>query len=188
MIHATSKRPFGHPVPLEALGYFCHPSDGHLFSQPAWGRDGKLYVSNCWVALRFFNFSAAFGEGPQEAVDRLLKQAWHSTRHEDPKAWRKLDDMTLDIFKEGLFSPWQAETLKYRADPCARINFGCLVPVVSLQMVSRLPRCEIYTRLDREGPVPFRFNGGEGLIARLPARAEAVATPAMIHIFPTTQH
>ena len=187
MIYEASKRPFGHPVPAAAVEYFLHPKEGHLFGSPAWGRDGKLYVANGWVALRFFNFPAEFGTGPMAAVDRLMKQPWHSARHEDAAAWRRLDDVTLDIFKEGLLEPWHPARLAYRADPCARINFGALVPVVSLQMISRLPRCEIYTALDRDQPVPFRFNGGEGLLARLTPTAEAAATPAICHIFPTTQ-
>lgn len=187
MIQPTSKRPFGHPVPAAAIEYFCHPRVGHLLSQPAWGREGALYVANGWVALRFFGFPASFGTGPMEIVDRLRKQAWHNSQHEDKAAWRKLDDVTLDIFKEGLIEPWHAERLAYRADPCVRINFGALVPAVSLQMISRLPRCEIYTALDREQPVPFRFNGGEGLLARLTPSAEAASTPPIAHIFPQKQ-
>lgn len=184
MIQETSKRPFRHPVPVEAIPYFLHPREGHELSQAAWGRDAALYVANGWVALRFFGFSAEFGPGPQAIVDRLRKLPWHSPMHENPKAWRKLDDVTLDLFREGIFGPWHPERMAYRADPCARINHGALVPLVSLQMISRLPRCEVYTTLNPGGPVAFRFNGGEGLIARLTASAEAVRTETVCHIFP----
>lgn len=171
-------------MPAGALEYYCHPREGHALSLSAWGRDGALYVANGWVALRFFGFSAAHATGSMELVDRLRKQPWHSPAYEDPKAWRKLDDVTLDLFKEGVLDPWHPERLAYLADPCVRINFGALVPCVSLQMISRLPRCEIYTVLDRAQPVPFRFRGGEGLLARLTDKAESVATHPIAHIFP----
>ena len=189
MIMEASKRPFRHPVPEEALEYFCHPSAGHVFERPAWGRDAKLYVSNCHVALRFFNFTAAHGGGSMAAVDRLLKQRWHSPKYEDAKAWRKLDDVTLDLFREGIFPIWKVDgaLVRYRVDPCARVNHGVLVPLVSLQAASRLPRCEIYTTVDRGGALPFRFNGGEGLIAQLTPAQEDRRTDTVCHIFAGTR-
>jgi hypothetical protein len=180
----SSKRPFRHPVPAEAVDYFCHPRAGHALEKPAWGRDSNLYASNGWVAVRFFGFPASMGTGPQTVVDRLQRLRWHSATYEDPKAWRLMDDCTLDIFREGLFEMWKDERGAYRVDPPARINHGTLVPVVSLQLISRLPRCEVYTTVDREMPVPFRFRGGEGLIARLSHAQEAAAGPEVCHIFP----
>lgn len=187
MILEASKRPFRHPVPAGALEYFCHPDPAHLFARPAWGRDGKLYVSNSFVAVRFFNFSASFGQGPIAAVDRLLKlTGWHRSPYEDAAAWRRLDDCTLDLFCEGLFAMWQDRGGKmlYRVDPAVEVNIATLVPAVSLQLISRLPRCEIFTTPDRDSPLPFRFNGGEGLIARLSARQQATAGPLLCRIFP----
>jgi hypothetical protein len=186
MIQPVSKRPFGHPVPALAIDYFCHPAEGHHYAQAAWGRDGKVYASNGWIAIRFFGFSAAFGPGPQTVVDRLGKHVWSNT-YENPSAWRKLDDCTLDLFQEGVFENWKAQENGrhlYRIDPCVRINHGTLVPLVSLQLISRLPRCEIYTIIDRSESVRFRFNGGEGLIARLTHAQELQATPALCHLFP----
>lgn len=184
-IPEPSKRPFRHPVPFEALEYFCHPDPAHLFATPAWGRDSKLYVSNCHLALRFFNFTAAHGPGPMAAVDRLLKQAWHSGKYEDATAWRKLDDCTLDLFREGLFSMWDISSGKprFRIDPPARVNHGFVCPAASLQAISRLPRCEIYTRYDRGMPLAFRFNGGEGLIAPLSYAQQDRMTDTVCHVF-----
>jgi hypothetical protein len=190
MIPTPSKRPFRHPVPIDALDYFCHPVAGHMFEKPAWGRDSKLYVSNCHIALRFFNFTAAQGHGPMAAVDRLLRQRWHTSKWEDPKAWRKLDDVTLDLFREGVFPLWKEadQVLRYRVDPCVRINHGALVPLVSLQAVSRLPRCELYTKVERGEAVAFRFNGGEGLIAQLTHAQELRRTDTVCHLFPSFSH
>lgn len=190
MILETSKRPFRHPVPVDALAYYSHPAPGHTFEKPAWGRDSKLYVSNCHIALRFFNFTAAEGHGPMVAVDRLLRQRWHTGRFETTNSWRKLDDVKLELFSEGLFPMWkmESEIFRFQVDPCARINHGALVPLASLQAVSRLPRCEIYTQIDRGAPVPFRFNGGDGLIARLTDKQEAVRTDTVCHIFANFSH
>lgn len=187
MIAEASKRPFRHPVPVEALEYYCHPVEGHLFDRPAWGRDSKLYVSNCHLALRFYNFTAAEGPGPMAAVDRLLRQRWHLPKYEDPKAWRKVDDCTLDLFREGIFPMWQAdgERLRYRVDPCLRINHGCLVPAASMQAISRLPRCEVYTAHEAGYPLAFRWNGGDGLVARLTHAQEARRTDSVCHVFAT---
>lgn len=185
MIHPVSKRPFGHPVPAQAIDHFCHPMAGHHYAEAAWGRDGKLYASNGWVAIRFFSFSAAFGPGPQSAVDRLGKLVW-TQKHENEAMWRKLDDCTLDLFQEGVVENWKQHEdgrYSYRIDPYVRINHGTLVPLVSLQLISRLPRCEIYTIIDREEPVRFRFNGGEGLIARLTPAQEDQAQEQVCHLF-----
>ena len=180
----SSKRPFRHPVPAEAVAFFCHPRAGHIYEKPAWGRDGALYASNGWLALRFFGFPASMGTGPQTVVDRLGKLPWHSATYEDPKAWLMTDDCTLDLFRDGVFEMWRDAAGGYRVDPAVRINHGALVPAVSLQLISRLPRCEIYTKLDREMPVPFRFRGGEGLLARLNSGQEAVMSREVCHIFP----
>jgi len=184
MSFEASKRPFGHPVPVAAIEYFCHPLAGHRYHQAAWGREGKLYVGNCWVALRFFNFTAAQGPGPMAVVDALGKLPWHDGRHEDPKAWRRLDDVGGDLFREGLFAPWRDDLNAFRADPPVRINHGFLVPAAALQMIYRLPRVEVYTVLDRSCRfVPFRFNGGEGLVARLSEKQADAAGPDVCHLF-----
>lgn len=186
MTFKTSKRPFGHPVPLEAIEYFCHPLEGHRYHLPAWGRDGKLYAGNCWVAVRFFNFSAAQGTGTMDVVDAIGKLPWHvSSAHAPADAWRRLDDVTGDIFREGLFPAWRDDLKAFRGDPPVCINHGFMVPAAALQMVSRLPRAEVYTVLDRADRfVPFRFNGGEGLMARLSAKQMAQSGPQVCHIFP----
>jgi hypothetical protein len=185
MLIEASKRPFRHPVPVEALAYYCHPTIGHMYDRPAWGRDSKLYVSNGHIALRFFNFSSADGDGPMAAVDRLLRLQWHARHYEDPKAWRNLDECTLDLFRDGIWPMWREEgsAVRYRTDPCVRVNHGTLAPLASLQAVSRLPRAEIYTTIDRAAPIAFRFNGGEGLIARLTHQQQIAATAAVCHVF-----
>lgn len=184
MTFEASKRPFGHPVPVEAIRYFCHPREGHRYHLPAWGRDGKLYAGNCWVAVRFFGFSAAQGTGTMEVVDALGKLPWHDSRHEDAKAWRRLDDVGGDLFREGLLAPWRDDLGAFRADPPVRVANAYLVPAAAIQMIYRLPRVEVYTTLDRSCRfVPFRFNGGEGLVARLSDRQEDAAGPSVCHIF-----
>lgn len=186
MILECSKRPFGHPLPVEVLPWFCHPLAGHHYEFPAYGRDGKLYCSNGFIALRFFKFPASFGLGPQTMVERIQKlNGWHRSPHEDAAAWRKLDDCTLDLFREGIFPMWREHEgrMRFRVDPAVEVNVSTLVPAVALQLISRLPRCEIFTAPDRDSPLPFRFNGGEGLVARLNAKQQATAGPLLCRIF-----
>lgn len=184
MSFEESKRPFRYPVPPLAIRYFCHPWPEHRYHLPAWGRDGKLYAGNCWVAVRFFNFTAAQGPGTMEVVDALRKLPWHNVRHESAAAWRALDDVGGDLFREGLLNPWRVDLSGFRWDPPVCVSDSVLVPAAALQMIYRLPRCEIYTRLDRGCRfVPFRFNGGEGLVARLSERQADAAGPRVCAIF-----
>ena len=124
IIPETSKRPFRHPVPADALPYFCHPQR-EIYRVPAWGRDAMLYAATGWVAVRFFNFPADMGQGRQETVERLRKLSWHCGKYEDAKAWRKTDDCTLDLFRDGVFDAWEVDDatgrVAYRWDPHDRI-------------------------------------------------------------------
>lgn len=186
---ALSKQPFRHPVPSEALDYFVHPRPGHHYSAPAWGRDAVLHCSNGWIATRFFGFSAAFGTAPQSLVDRLAKFPWRSRMDRlrdlpDQSTWRKMDDCTLDIFSAGVVPMWRDQRGGYRLDPCVRLNHAALIPCVSLQLISRLPACEICTEVSRGEPVAFRFRGGEGMMATLNHDQEQAATSPIAHIFP----
>jgi hypothetical protein len=186
MILEPSKRPFRHPLPAEVVAWFCHPRAGHVYEAPAFGRDGKLYCSNGFIAVRFFNFPASMGTGPQEMVERLQKlPGWKRPEHEDASAWRKTDDCTLDLFQEGVFPMWREfrGRMQYRVDPAVQVNLTTVVPAVSLQLISRLPRCEVFTAPDRDSPLPFRFNGGEGLVARLSPKQEDAAGPMLCRIF-----
>lgn len=188
MIPEVSKRPFRHPVPAEAIECFCHPQEGHRNHLPAWGDDVFLYACNGWVAARFFNFPPDTDQGPPELVERMHNLRWHNPRWADPKGWRKTDDCTLDLFKDGVWDMWTERRGKmlYRIDPVVRINYGILVPLVSLQLISRLPRCEIYISAGRVSPLAFRFNGGEGLIALLSEEQERKMQVEACHLFRTS--
>lgn len=182
----SSKRPFRHPVPVEAVPHFCHP-ELEIFQAPAWGEDAMLYASTGWVAVRFFNFPPDSERGQVETVARLRQLTWHTAKYETPAAWRKLDDCTLDLFRDGVRPAWEVDAVsgrvRYRWDPVVRINHGLLVPLVSLQLISRLPRCEIYTGGGRMKPLAFRFNGGEGLCALLSHEQENSFERETCHVF-----
>jgi hypothetical protein len=188
---AASKRGFRFPVPTEALGHFLHPVKAEL-GEPVWGDDAMLYASNGWVVLRMYSFCPQTPQGRPETYERLRKLHWHRKEYEQVDAWRKVDDCTLDLFREGVLEPWKMEpgnpAATYRWDPVCRINHGLLVPLVSMQLISRLPRCEIYTAGGRYKPLPFRFNGGEGLCALLKHDLEAMDFYEACHLFRTPNH
>lgn len=171
----TKKRPFYHPVPPEALEYFVHPDPAHRYAAPAAGREGMLYCSNGWLAVRFFNFPASFGTGPMTVVDRLRKLPWRkphnpqTMRGELPGLWRATDDCTLDIYRDGLADMWLPNG-SFNLEHHARFSSLAVLPLVSLQLIARLPATELCTAVDRDAPVPFRFRGGEGLMAQIPSR------------------
>lgn len=186
-----SKRPFRHPVPAEAVPWFCHPWDKHHYHAPVWGEDARLYACNGWVAARFFNFPPDMAQGPPETLERLHALNWHNSRWEAKDAWRKTDDCTLDLFQDGVLPMWQLvnRRLRFHWRPFVRVNHGLLIPAVSLQLISRLPACEIYTGAGRSVPVAFRFKGGEGLLGCLSHNQETAATDEpggqLCHIFAT---
>ena len=180
-----SKRAFGHPVPAEALPWFCHPEPGHIYHAPVFGADGNLYCSNGYIAVRFFNFTESFGTGGAAMLERLQGLGeWYRSPHEDATAWRKLDDCTLDLFRDGVLPMWDASSGKarYCVAPAVAVN-ARVVPAASLQLVSRLPRAEVFTAPERHLPVPFRFNGGEGLMARLSDKQTEKAGRMLCRIF-----
>lgn len=185
MMLPASKRPFHHPVPAAALDYFVHPRPGHHYAAPAWGRDSKLYCSNGYIAIRFFGFPSSFGRAPMTMVDRLLRLPWRSrSEFEKPSDWRSIDDCTGDLFAPGVLPMWKSERGGFCVDPCVRLNHAALLPLASLQLISRLPKAEIYTVIARGQPIPFRFRGGEGLLATLSHTQEAAAAFPAAHIFP----
>jgi len=110
---------------------------------------------------------------------------WYRSPHEDAGAWRKLDDCTLDLFRDGVLPMWDASSGKarYCVAPAAAVNASRVIPAASLQLVSRLPRAEVYTAPERHSPVPFRFNGGDGLMARLSDQQTEKAGRMLCRIF-----
>lgn len=174
MIPAPVKRPFGYPVPPEALAFFVHPDHRHLFHLPfRHPEDGHLYLGSA-VALRLRASRsinpAEFLLPDPEALRRFEALPWARFTHAatQPKAWRCLDDHRGTIYADPLL-PVHVRTpggiAIDRGTKNVRICGAPIVPLAVLQLIARLPRIELYTGgCTLTGPVLFRFSGGEGII------------------------
>jgi hypothetical protein len=169
-----SKRPFGHPVPSDALAFFVHPDHRHLFHVPfRHPEDGNLYAGSA-VAIRFRPSRsidpAEFPAPGHDVLDRFMALPWHRfpVAATQPKAWRCLDDHRGTIYGDPLLPVHVRTTSGIQIDRVTknvRICGAPIVPLSILQLLARLPRIELYTAgCTLTGPVLFRFSGGEGII------------------------
>lgn len=187
-----TKKHFHHPIPVDAMHLFCSPSpEWDWMTSPVYeSATSRYYCTNRWIYIRFDNFPClgiGWEIGPREAhridffnwkrCEKFEQTVVGKWGEGNVGGWRKLDDVTLDIYSSGIVQPWELKRgrIAYQWQDVVRVGRAALVPVVSLQMVSRLPRCEIDTRIERrEGggfkPVPFVFKGGCGFLGCLTDR------------------
>jgi hypothetical protein len=174
MIPEPSKRPFGHPVPVDALAFFVHPDHRHLFHVAfRHPDDGNLYAGSA-LAIRFRpSRSIDPSEYPApdpDALRRITALPWASFTHAatQPKAWRGLDDHRGTIYGDPLLPVHHRTPDGIQIDRVTknvRICGAPIVPLSILQLLARLASFEIYTAgCTLTGPVLFRFSGGEGII------------------------
>jgi len=174
VIPEPSKRPFGYPVPADALAYFVHPNPRHIFHIPLrHPEDGNLYAGSA-VAIRFRPSRsidpAEFLTPDDDALSRFMDLPWYrfTPAATQPKAWRCLDDHRGTIYGDPLLPVHVRTTSGIQIDRVTknvRICGAPIVPLSILQLLARLPRIELYTaHCTLTGPVLFRFSGGEGII------------------------
>ena len=91
--------------------------------------------------------------------------------------WRHLADGSASMTRIARIAPWRGENVAF--SPVWRV--GDVVTRLSwLQLVTRLPRCEVFTGTQDAGdPLFFRFSGGRGIIAHDPR-----LTSWSHHLFP----
>lgn len=174
MIPAPVKRPFGYPVPPEALGFFVHPDPKHVFHSAFRHPFDGTVIAGSAVAIRLRASRsidpAEYPEPSDEALRRIDALPWARFTHAatEPKAWRCLDDHRGTIYGDPLL-PVHVRTTGGiaidRGTKNVRICGAPIVPLAVLQLLARLPRIELYTGgCSLTGPVLFRFSGGEGII------------------------
>lgn len=165
----TAKRGFGFPVPADDWMLYTHPDPLHDFAFPAI-LDGSLIVSNGWLAIRAERFQIAAQPDASPAMAKRFRaiEFPQDSPHwnEESRKLRPLDDVIPTLFRFGPRHVWEKGMLKWhpRVKPAIRIGTGAVVPLAMLQAVSMLPRAEIATVNDARRPVPFRFNGGIGVM------------------------
>jgi hypothetical protein len=174
------RTPLGWPVSSDLLAPFCHPQSGHAFSLP-FTINGTTYAANGWLALKLDKPEPkSFRPHPNPRAETrlagILPEDWRprgapiDMDHE--RGWRRLDEKGGAIWKLGPIPFWVKREGKWNAAPDPRVIVGCRsIPLALIQLIARLPRAEIWTcnpldcRMRGSRAVPFRFNGGCGVIA-----------------------
>jgi hypothetical protein len=96
-------------------------------------------------------------------VERITALPW-----DRPLAgsWRALDEGRSAITQRGQIGVWSG--MRLAPTPVWRVG-DSVVRLSLLQLIWRLPRCEVYTGpVDAMEPLFFRFSGGRGMIAADP--------------------
>ncbi len=165
-----SKRPFGFPVPAEALAYLVDPVRGHEFARPFKDASGNVVCWNGALAVRIRSFvpdDVELSPKPWEAVENSLH--WPAVgAPEDKGRWRPLDDAAGFIWKFPPRSPWielRGGEITGNKLTSVRVGAATVVPLSLLQLAARLPRCRVNIDNAPDGHLQFLWNGGEAVIA-----------------------
>lgn len=166
-----SKLAFRYPLPADALRMFCHPAARSGLSVPM-RMGAEIVAANGYLAIRCNRgawMDADFPEAWTDFKTRVEKLPW--ARWDALKDdWRALDEVRGTLFRYAEIGVWldQRNVVgKLAPSPVVWACGGIPVRLSMLQLISRLPRCEVYTGpCDRSDPLWFRFSGGRGVIAR----------------------
>ena len=177
---SSLKTPLPYPLPFEDLSLFCHPVAGHVFSRPRLGAEREVLVANGHLALRCHRGSwldTDFLRADEEFLTRFhhAKLPWGIHRSLPDNEWRALDDVRGHIYRSAPVAPWRSASglhapvngrTALSPTPVWRVGSASPVRLSFLQLIARLPRCEVYIGEQGSGsPLLFRFGGGVGIIA-----------------------
>jgi hypothetical protein len=176
-IPEPSKRPFGSPVDETVLPFFCHPWLPVFRAPVRHPEDGCIYAASGFVAVRFRTgrwFPEEFPPAPEEFTARIAELPWGGFVHDPARCivaptWRDMDDSRGTIYaggSHGLLPLWCPKTRRLIRETIVRTCNGPLVPLALLQLLARLPKCQVKMTAGN-APLHFRFNGGEGIVAKL---------------------
>ena len=158
---------FPYPLQFGVLESFCHPLSWHPFARPAY-HDGQALAGNGYILLRVHRglwMPSDFQDPPNGFLTRFLSAPWKTA---DPESsdWRSLDEIKGPLFRFGEIGCWLNG--KCAPSPVWHVGSVFMGRVSHLQLIARLPRCEVLPpngrAIDAE-PLHFRFSGGMGLLA-----------------------
>lgn len=189
MIPIPSKKPFGHPLPAEALLYLVDPMPGHEFAQPFLDASGNAVTWNGALAVRIRSALPAdldYSAKPWEAVENSLRWPDPDAK-EDPARWKLLDDDAGRIWKFKPSPTWLAcrdehgrPSVTGNKLASVRVGAATIVPLCLLQLAARLPRCRVRIDGQRTGQLQLLWRGGEAVINHvedLPEPRFGILTP-----------
>jgi hypothetical protein len=180
----ASRNYFPFPLQLGALDWFCHPRPGHVFERPAWW-DGEAVAGNGYIALRAHRghwMASDFPAAEGEFLERCEALGWD--RFEGlTEDWMNFDDVRGHLYRHAPIYPW-TEAGKCAPSPVWRVGGAFLGRLSHLQLIARLPRCEVHVgRIGPDSPMLFRFSGGRGMLA-----ADKRLTISSFSIFEPMRH
>ena len=164
----ASRQPFVLPLQLGVLDHFVHPQEGHRFERPVW-HEGQALVANSYIALRVdrgYWFETDFQAPPWGFLESFLGLPWSDLSQVPASHWRALDEVRGPLFQRGAIGPWLEVQGKWRCSPSPVVRVGAyfLARLSHLQLIARLPRCEVVPPGVEAAPLRFRFTGGSGLL------------------------
>ncbi|GAA5124580.1 hypothetical protein JIN84_12870 [Luteolibacter yonseiensis] len=173
-------RSFPSPLQLGVLDQFVHPHPASVFCRPVW-HEGDVLTASGYIACRFVpSLRRLWGESdflpaPAGFFERYDALPW-ARFHGIPDEWRPMDDVRGHLFRRALINPWTTKHL-CAPSPVWWVNGGFLARLSHLQLIARLPRCEVHLGvMGPDAPLIFRFNGGMGMLARDPKLTTASFT------------
>lgn len=164
---------FPYPLELEHLAEFCHPSESHQLFRPAF-HDGKALAGNEYIMIRADRGRWLPSDFDQPSADFLTRFMVDLCPAKDSDEWRSIDDIKGSLYRFGVRGMWLKG--KCAPSPVWRVGSAFLARLSHLQMIGRLPRCEIIPPRGRQydaEPLYFRFNGGVGILAHDPKLTES---------------
>lgn len=168
----SSKTPFPNPLDEATLAAFCHPCI-HALSRPALV-GSEVIAANGYIALRAHRgrwLDSDFDAPSPEHHARIQRLNWDAFDSLDPGKWDKLDDVRGQIYRTATISFWATNaenvpTGRPSATPIWKVGKAAPVRLSLLQLIARLPRCEVYTGPQTPTqPLYFRCTGARGIIA-----------------------
>lgn len=161
-----SKDDFGYPLPEHALAEFCCAAAGVL-SRPM-RHHGEMIAANGYVALRAHRGAWLEREHPEatpEFMARINALPWDRYQKLLDDDWRPLAEARGHLYRRGRMGVLRDGTARMAPSPVWLVGH-VLVRLTLLQLIDRLPRCEVWTGNGGPGqPLWFRFTGGRGAVA-----------------------
>lgn len=173
MIPEPSKRPFGHPIPLEALAHLVRPEPGHPFSKPFRDGEGNVVTYNGALAVRIRTYlphdEIDFADHPFESLGLCLGAWPDKSETKDKGRWKSFDDDSLPLWRFGPKPAWHM--VGGRVTPnkhtIVSVGAGFPAPLPLVQLCVRLPGCKVKVDNCAQWSLQMVWNGGEAILRSL---------------------
>lgn len=159
------KTPFPNPLQLGVVDHFAHPREGHRYEFAGY-HEGEAIVANGYMAFRFSRGMWHPSDFPRPRtgfLERFEALPW-SRFAGIPDEWRAMDDVRGNLYRYAPICPW-TDNGRCAPSPVWRVNGSFLARLSHLQLIARLPRCEVHLGvMAPDAPLLVRCTGGIGML------------------------